>query len=537
MNYANHIKNTPQTEPIFGSAQVKNSAGGYSFAVDDWTRLDRFLILGTEGGSYYASERKLTLETADVVRRCLEADGLRTVRRIVEISKSGRAPKNDPAIFALAMAAKFGASLVGAGEQIRHEDTRKAALEAMPEVCRIGTHLLHFAEYLQAFGGWGRGTKRAMGDWYNLRTADQAAYQMVKYQSRDGWSHRDILRLAHPTPATEAHDHLFAWATDGVEQMGERFFGAPEILHAFERAKKAGPKEIVDLIREFQLPREAIPTEHLNSPEIWDALLDRMGLEALVRNLAKMTAVGLLKPLSDATRRVVDKLSDKDAIIRARLHPIKILAAHLTYQQGRGVRGSLTWDPNRQILDALTGAFYHSFKGIEPTGKRTLLALDVSGSMTMGEIAGVPGLTPRIASAAMAMVTARTERDHYFVGFSERLIPLEISKEQSLKDVVAYMDELPFGGTDCSAPIVWAKKNKISVDTFVVYTDSETWGGEPHPPLALDDYRKTMGIPAKLIVVGMVANEFSIADPNDAGMLDVVGFDTATPAIISDFSR
>ena len=46
-----------------------------------------------------------------------------------------------------------------------------------------------------------------------------------------------------------------------------------------------------------------------------------------------------------------------------------------------------------------------------------------------------------------------------------------------------------------------------------------------------------MGIAAKLVVVGMVSNGFSIADPNDAGMLDAVGFDTATPAVIADFAR
>jgi 60 kDa SS-A/Ro ribonucleoprotein len=35
----------------------------------------------------------------------------------------------------------------------------------------------------------------------------------------------------------------------------------------------------------------------------------------------------------------------------------------------------------------------------------------------------------------------------------------------------------------------------------------------------------------------MVSNGFSIADPNDAGMLDVVGFDAAAPAVIADFIR
>lgn len=83
----------------------------------------------------------------------------------------------------------------------------------------------------------------------------------------------------------------------------------------------------------------------------------------------------------------------------------------------------------------------------------------------------------------------------------------------------------------------WALKEKLKFEVFVVYTDSETWHGKIHPVQALRQYREQMGIPARLIVVAMLANPFSIADPADAGMLDVVGFDTATPAIMSDFVR
>ena len=82
-------KKTPQSQPIPGSAMTANSAGGYTFAVDDWTRLARFLVLGSEGGSYYASERKLSLENADAVKRCIAADGPRVVQEIVAVSDSG----------------------------------------------------------------------------------------------------------------------------------------------------------------------------------------------------------------------------------------------------------------------------------------------------------------------------------------------------------------------------------------------------------------------------------------------------------------
>ncbi len=58
---------TPQSDPIPGSAQVPNSAGGFAWALDKWSRLDRFLVLGTEGGTYYVGERELTVQNAAAV--------------------------------------------------------------------------------------------------------------------------------------------------------------------------------------------------------------------------------------------------------------------------------------------------------------------------------------------------------------------------------------------------------------------------------------------------------------------------------------
>jgi 60 kDa SS-A/Ro ribonucleoprotein len=533
-------KKTPQSQPIPGANQVANSAGGFAWAVDDWTRLDRFLILGSEGGSYYASERALVRDNAEAVARCIASDGVRAVERIVAVSDAGRAPKNDPAIFALAMAAKLG-----------NFETRRAALAALPRVCRIGTHLLHFAEYMQSFGGWGRGTRTAVQRWFNSKPARELAYQVVKYQSRDDWSARDLLRLSHPKAPTAEHDALYRWVVRG--ELGEMVPEPLRLLSAFEQAKRATDvRQIVALICEHNLPRECVPTQWLNDASVWEALLERMPMTALIRNLATMTRIELLKPMSAATRTVTERLRDGKRLGDARIHPIAVLAALKTYAAGRGVRGQHSWTPVTAIVDALDDAFYATFKHVEPSGARTLLALDVSGSMGSGVVAGVPGLTPRVASAAMALVTAATEKQHAFVAFTcaagggyggqwgggaPSLTELDISPKWRLDNVVKRISGLPFGGTDCAQPMLWALERRIEVETFIVYTDSETWAGSIHPAQALREYRQRMGMPAKLVVVGMVSNGFSIADPSDAGMLDVVGFDTSTPAVISDFSK
>src|ERR671933_775852 len=201
-------RGVPQWVPLRG--QIANSAGGHAWAVDEWTRLRRFLILASEGGSYYASEWKLTRENAQAVERAIHADGKRVVAEIVAVSREGRAPKNDPALFALAVAA--------ASDDV---ETRKAALDALPQVARTGTHLFQFASFVDGFRGWGRSLRRAVGRWYAARPVDAIAYQAVKYRQREGVTHRDLLRLAHPAERVSAgnptldvsgeHRHLFEW--------------------------------------------------------------------------------------------------------------------------------------------------------------------------------------------------------------------------------------------------------------------------------------------------------------------------------------
>ena len=281
---------------------------------------------------------------------------------------------------------------------------------------------------------------------------------------------------------------------------------------------------------------------------VWEALLEEMPLTALIRNLATMTRVGLVAPGSSASRKVAERIADAGALKRARVHPVQVLSALRTYASGRGVRGSGTWAPSGQVVDALDAAFYLAFGAVQPASRRMMLALDVSGSMS-ARVLGMDHLDCREASAAMALVTAATEPEHFFTAFtagsypsmwagmSSGLTPLPISPRQRLDDVVRSISGIPFGGTDCALPMVEAEKNRWAVDVFVVYTDNETWAGSIHPAQALRRYRERMGIAAKLVVVAMASNGFSIADPEDAGMLDVVGFDAAAPQLIADFAR
>jgi 60 kDa SS-A/Ro ribonucleoprotein len=291
------------------------------------------------------------------------------VAEIVRVSDAGRAPRNDPALFGLAMASGLGDA-----------ETRRAALDALPRVARTATHLFRFATYVDDFRGWGRSLRRAVGCWYAAQPVEALAHQAVKHRRREGVAHRDLLRRAHPArrvsagnptlAVTPGHERLFDWIV-----RGGTCDGLPRIVEGFVRAQaSASPDETARLVAEYRLPREAVRPDHLGCAAVWAALLDDMPIAALVRNLATMTRVGVLAPGSAGTATVVARLGDADRIRRARLHPVALLAALRTYAAGRGVRGPRRWEPVAEVVDALDAAFVAAFEHVEPTGRRLLLA-------------------------------------------------------------------------------------------------------------------------------------------------------------------
>jgi 60 kDa SS-A/Ro ribonucleoprotein len=530
-----NLRDTPQSQPA-DPRQVRNSAGGYTFTVAPLERLRRFLVLGIDGGTYYASERDLTKANAEVVLAWARDRAGELVDEIVSISTSGRAPRNNAALFALAAAAALGDA-----------EGRKAALAALPKVARTGTHLFVFAGYVEQFRGWGRGLRRAVADWYLSKPVDAVAYQAVKYRQREGWSHRDLLRLAHPATDEAGRKQLFDWICGRSEE-------GPALVEGFRRAQSATTaREWVAILDSYpSLSWEMLPDAALGEAEVWSKLIGNgVPQTALMRQLPRLTRLGLLAPMSGTLEVVVGQLTDRDRLAKARVHPVNVLVAARTYASGASARGQSSWEPVSRVVDALDAAFYTAFASVQPANMRTLLALDVSGSMT-APVSGLP-VTAREVSAALALVTAATEPKTSTVGFTasgagarsglfrrgagvDGIAPLPISPRQRLDDVLKTISGLPFSRTDCALPMLWATANKVEVDTFVVYTDNETWAGRVHPHQALRKYRDWSGIDARLVVAGLTATDFTIADPADPGMLDIAGFDSALPTLLTDFS-
>ncbi|XP_060553103.1 RNA-binding protein RO60-like [Ruditapes philippinarum] len=580
----------PQSTPLYISksgknAMVQNNMGGYVFKLNDSKRLLRFIIMGSEGGSFYVKEKELQRENVTCIDRLIGAgQGVQVVQQIKEISVNRRNVKQNALLLAYAICARCN-----------DKDTKKAAYALLSEICRIPTHLFMFIKYCEQESkgeaeesgtGWGRAHKRAVSKWYTSfeKDPEKLARLVTKFKNRESWSHKDVVRLAHTSTSDKAVGFILRYITKGLDKAKEMYLndqlemdrGTSEKLHklvrlieVFDRATNVtDEKELCYLIKEHKLTWEQCNSELLKSKEVWIALLPHMPIEATIRNLGRMTKNGLFAENSEDEQMVLDKIRSINTLSetpmetddlseevmevdnvpeegqtagkekrRNVLHPFKILLALVTYKTGHGDKGGLSWTPNQKIIEALDQAFYQAFDAVEPTRKKYYLAVDVSGSMSQ-PVLGSTNIHCATAAAAMMMVTLRTEEQCIIKGFSHKLVEIPVDRTDRLDRVQQKMDQIPMGGTDCAKPMFDAIESKIKdIDVFIVYTDNETWFGKVHPCEALRQYRTLSERPqAKLIVCGMCSNEFTIADQDDPNMLDIVGFDSAAPRLMAEFA-
>lgn len=581
---------------------IKGEGGGYVFKTDDWTAFKRFIILGApDKGTYYVGQRKLAKEGLNVLNRLIKAGkGLDMLAYLEEVANTNIAITNEPSLFTLARlfaydcngtrgtiaahssgfilpegkekhvkdglffrALQDGETFIDAAgttwvregqrvtytvpahasEELSESDklVRQSARLLFPRIVRTPTHRFQFNAFVEQFRGRGSALNRAVYSAFAV-PAEKLAYHASKYKQREGWSQLDDMRLVHPKPITAAHVPVQRWIAKGWEGdltdvPEER---AMRTVWAHERAMAATTeKEVIDLILQYDITHEMLPTTFKKSPRVWEALLFKMPLEAMIRNLGRMTEYGTLRPMSDTTSIVTGRLRDQEYLARGRLHPFKVLVAMTTYAQGYGERGDGKWSPVREILDALNDAFYLCFANVTPTNKRIVFSIDVSGSMHGTWINGVPNMQAHTAAAALALVSAQTETQYIINAFDTRVYNLTISPRQRIDAVFDVLGRTGKGGTDCAAPITWAMQEKCVVDGFVLYTDHESWASRHgHAVEVLTEYRRKYNPQARFVGVQMSPDTRpTLCDPKDELSMDVIGFDAGAPEAISHFLR
>lgn len=505
------INRTRQTEPT-DRATVENLAGGHGFAMDPKLAVRRWLLTGSTGNSFYQSAGRQTAGNLRTFHEVAKEDPQWTADEIV--SASDRAINLHTPILALAQLS------VHAPREFRRIFCR---------VVRTASHLYEFCDYVKAIRGFGTIIRAAVRDWFE-KNAEDLEYQFLKYQQREGWSARDILRKFKIPHADGRQDALFDWIV-GKGWSWSRL-GEAELFRvlAWERLR-SGEEQPEKLIREHRLTHEMVPANVKRTAGIWRALYDQMPVGATLRNLGNLTEKGVLG-LADRDRlKVLDQRFSAEALKRARIHPVAIASALRIYAEGGSLgRSKLSWKPVRYVVNSLAQAYDAAFDAVEPTGKTVLHAVDCSGSMDVRRLEPT-WLRPADIAAVMALASMRGEDFAEGVAFDTALHDFPFDAHSSLDEVLAYRG--PGGDTDCTLPISYALKNPVW-DAVVIWTDGMSWAGDAHVYQVWRNYlRKRQG--ARLVIVNLIpySDNVSLADPADRSMFDVVGFTAETPKLLN----
>lgn len=538
INYPNtlNFNGADVSKPIPGENQVKNNAGGYVYKIAPLDHAKRFCIIGSETGTYYVDNVTHTEDSAkNIISLINNGQGADVVNLALDVIKNGLSPKVDHSLFVLALCVKYG-----------DQNIRKLVYSNLSTFCNIATHLFMFVNYVKSMRGIGRGLKNAIARWYLSKDQSRVLQQVLKYQNREGLSHRNMILCAHPKTNDKFFNSLFKAIID-IDNISKEFTSEMVLdwicktrevnweFYPFVKnlGKLENTNDIIAAIKRFGLTRENIPTRFLNDKEIWRALLEKMPYIALVRNINKLTSLGIIDEFSPDVDVVVEKLTNVSAIKGSKIHPMQLLLAIKVYSRGCGVRGSLSWNPNPRIVRALQNALEISFQNVEKINKNICFSVDYSGSM--GALVDSVGTSAIDVGSMLAYVYSKTNDQTKFFKFDTRCYRVNVGDGSYKSFENVYSDN--GGGTDlaCSLEYVLEKvKRGTHVDALVIVTDNETWAGK-HPVSILKKIRK-VNPDFKMVTLSTVATPYSTFDTQrDPKCLDVVGFSADCIGVVNQF--
>jgi 60 kDa SS-A/Ro ribonucleoprotein len=526
MNYNFFTKKksgTPQNQPIPGreAEMIKGRSGSYTFDAGIWGMLRRCLLIGTAKSTYYAGKKELTDDFVNVLSSAIAQNPTRVAEEIVYAS-DGRSINNSAPILALV--------LLSMGESA---EAKQAFQEIFSTVIRTGSHFYEWLSYTKSMRGFGKVVRESGKNWLSREDVKSLAYQLLKYQQRQGFTHRDALRLFHVKPPTEEHRQLFEWVVKGWEQLPKEIPNPALAQIWWYEWLKRNPEQTHQAIAQGHLTHEMAAPVGKMDKAAWQLLFAEMPIGAMLRNLGSLTQLDVLRTDGNANlKRLEATLNSKEHLRKGRIHPIDVLKALKTYNSGGKLgRSQKTWQPVPRIVDILEKALEMSFEVVEPTGKVFIHAVDVSGSMS-GAVVDSVGLTCCEIATAMALVTAKAEKNYEIRGFANDFRYLGITAKDTFSSALKKSSNQNFGGTDASVAYDWMIKNKFKADVICFWTDSESWAGNKHPSEALAQYRKKINPDIKAVYITLAPYQLTLVDPNDPLSWDMGGFDPGIPRII-----
>lgn len=354
--------------------------------------------------------------------------------------------------------------------------------------------------------GLTRRTKRAVNRWLG----HLSEYHALKYTSQL----RGVMRRTHPKPDTAYQAAIFEWIHN---RKNASLILTPQIA-AYEElitAVRAQDQHAIQrLIGAGRLPYELVTGILKPDTLQWRTLARQMPYMALLRHLNMLKRHGALW---GQFGYIAQRLSDIDAMKRARVLPFRLLTALNNFQP------TVYEEPiQAALIQALDGAA----QNLPPLAGTICIAPDVSQSMS-GRMSA-KGLTRYIDIAALfAASLLKKATKAVVLPFNQHVIDVSLRPAASVYDSTLQIVGLLGGGTSLSAPISFLLEHKIAVDTFIGITDNIEWitqkPGQGFLPV-WNHYTRLIAPQARAFLIVLAPYRSAVAPPSTPNVHFIYGW-------------
>jgi len=363
----------------------------------------------------------------------------------------------------------------------------------------------------------GTAPKRLVRQWLEARN-EEALFVANVGQSP---SLADIVKMVHPKPAGSQREAFYGYMLDRSHDAS----ALPELVKQFERFKNGKSKEVPDL--PFAM-LTALPLEKQH----WMTIAKNASWQTTRMNLNTFARHGVFSD-ERMTRRVADRLRNKDLIKRARVFPYQLLTA---YQQSHG-------SVPQQVREALQDAMEQAITNVPRIAGTVVVCPDVSGSMS-GPVTGHrEGATTVVrcidVAALVAAAVLRKNASAIVLPFSEGVVSVELNSRDSVMTNARKLASIGGGGTNCSSPVSLLNQQKAKADLVILVSDNESWvdqGLGRGTALMAEWERFRGGNPrARLVCLDLQPNDTTQASERD-DVLNIGGFSDRVFEVIAAFA-
>jgi len=490
-------------------ADAINEAGGEAYQLTPKQALAQFAATGCFNQTFYASAGE---QLDKVLGLCRQTDN-EFIAKLAVYSRTKGHMKDMPALLVAFLSTKDK----GLFEKV------------FPIVIDNGKMLRNFVQIMRS-GVVGRKSlgslpKRLVREWFANRETESIFKQSVGQSP----SIADILKMVHPKPSDAEREALYGYFI-GREIDQDKL---PQIVKAYERFK-AGKGEAVP-----NVPFQMLTALPLGTKE-WTEIAKNARWQMTRMNLNTFERHDVFKD-SQMVKLVATRLRNAENIKRARVFPYQLLVAYRAAVDNPAMP--------REISEALQDAMEIAIENIPEIDGKVYVFPDISGSMQSPATGYRKGSTSTVrcidVAALIAAAVLRKNPNAEVIPFENNVVKVSLNPRDSIMTNAQKLTDLPFGGTNCSAPLRYLNRKKAAGDVLIYVSDNESWidspnygyfGGSATETMKQWSEFKSRSKDAKLVCIDIQPYDTTQAKERSS-ILNVGGFSDNVFKLISEFSK